>query len=190
MWLKERHDYSIFFIQEYKFVRVDRKSESRGDIALFIRINKTTSIPFILLHFSLYLSRSSVDVIGVIFSLRSAIFSVYRPPHSAELSLLESHLDSVMINIDYIICVDDFNVNMLKFFANDTCSWNNIQLINIIYLLSLKQLIMSPTCVVCVSVASASLLDFSIIYDNIPVVNTGVCDSIDIVMLFCWFRYC
>lgn len=105
-----------------------------------------------------------MDVIGVILSLRKkrlVIFSVYRPPHSAvpENYLLESHLASVMINVDFIICMGDFNVNMLKSFANDICYLNNI-----IYLFSLKQLIMSPTRVLCVFPLRAPLFLTLLLY--------------------------
>lgn len=114
-WLHETDDSADFIIADYTLVRRNRSTGARdGGVALYIN----SSLSFSIVNSDIPLADTCVDMVGVIIYLRRkrvTVFSIYRPPRSpfSEFQIIESYLANVASAADIILCMGDFNVNML-----------------------------------------------------------------------------
>jgi len=169
-WLRATDDTSMFNIDNYSLVRQDRSSGARGGgVVLYV----SNALPFSPIDFAVSPASVSTDMVGVTIFLRSvriAVFSVYRPPRAplSDLSFLESRLTYAACCTDAIICMGDLNIDMLCGSSPGVSRLNDIM-----SLLSLRQIVNSPTRITC---NTSTLLDLILISSSIGIAESGVDD--------------
>ncbi|KYM96624.1 hypothetical protein ALC62_12716, partial [Cyphomyrmex costatus] len=173
-WLRERDDSTIYAIKDYYLLRSDRTYGLRGGgVAVYI----SSTLLYSLIDLLVPLASSAVEIVGAYIHLhkkRIAIFSIYRPPQASIAAIhdLEACLSSVFCSIDYIVCMGDLNIDLLN-----SKGTNAHYLHNIISLYLMKQIIDTPTRV---TRSCASLLDLMFLSCDLPVLESGVCDDVDV----------
>jgi len=167
-WLSEGDDSVNLSIQNYNFLRSDKVCRCRDNgIALYINSLLTYSeidlcIPF---------TNTSINIVGVVVYLRKmrvAVLSAYCPPNTpfSEMHSIELYISSIFYSFDHVICMENFNINLLELHGAYT------QLLNIFMsMFSLKQIIDSPTRI---TQHGFSLLDIILLSNDIVVSESGV----------------
>ncbi|KYN15934.1 hypothetical protein ALC57_11827, partial [Trachymyrmex cornetzi] len=99
---------------------------------------------------------------------------LYRPPRSplSDLGHFEACLSEVACCSDFIVCMGDFNINMLS-----QTDIGTKQMKSLMSLFSLRQVVDSPIRVTC---SSESLIDLILVSSGVDIVETFTCDAFSI----------
>lgn len=160
-WLNPEIDINLIHLEDYKFIRLDRPTRG-GGVGMYIKEK---------FKYELILSECNENIEYLWIKLwvgntTVAIGTLYRQPKSNYLQFLdevENMFSNIFSNFDYLICVGDFNINML-----DIDNSNTIRFCDILEAFNLTQIIKEPT-------RDSSLLD--LIITNI---DSNFCnDSVD-----------
>ena len=173
-WLRDAIDPRLIDINGFTLIRSDRSTGSRGGgVALYV--NSSLSISRI--DLGAPPPGTLVDIVAVSLSLthkRVAVICIYRPPRApiSDLHYVESLLSHITCNADEIVCMGDFNVDVLR--PNE----HSARLLrDIASNLSLRQLIDQPTRLI---QNSSSILDLIMISRSVGVVDCGVSEELDV----------
>ena len=167
-WLQNGDQENMVNVNSYKFLGKSRVTRRGGGVGLYIRQDIfcetifSVSLEFIeCLWVKLKLSPNNIVIMGIL----------YRPPNSDVtqfLNYLEDVLSNLYSEYDDILCLSDFNINMLNTNV-DSCS----QLESVFSLFNMSQIISEPT-----RVTANSLSIIDLIYTNIEsIVDSGVIDA-------------
>ena len=166
-WLCAGADDGAVGVANYNFFGQSRPSRRGGGVGLYIKKNIRCEI----------LSSASLDCIEqlwakIIFPNQIVIMGIiYRPPNSdltQFFNLLEDSLSNIYSEFDNIICVGDFNINMLNL---NTVTGSRLE--SVFSTFNMEQLIKEPTRV---ALNSVTLLD--LIFTNMKgITDVGVVDS-------------
>lgn len=165
-WLRDNIVDNLININNYNFVRRDRAGRG-GGVGVFLRASYTYTVlesPFNEFIEQLWLRvRIASKVVG--------IGVVYRPPHVNcynFFEMFENTLTSVILEVDEVFCVGDFNINLLD--NNSTLTTDFLLLVDSY---GLSQLIDEPTRI---TDNSATLLDLILSTAPSLVISTTVLD--------------
>lgn len=166
-WLRPDISDAAVNIDAYKFLSQNRTNRRGGGVGMYVKHDMVSEI----------LISTSFDYIECLWvKLKRQndtviIGNLYRPPNSnitQFLNYLEDILSNLYIEYDKIICLGDFNINMLNLESN-----LGVQLEAVFSPFNMSQIIKEPTRI---SLLSISLID--LIFTNIkPILDSGVIDS-------------
>ena len=162
----------ILDIDNYVLVRSDRATGRGGSVALHI----DESLQFSPIGLGVLPIDTLTDIVTVSLYLahgrRVVVVCVYCPPGAplSDLHFIESYLFCEACITDAIVCLGDFNVDILG-----QIDYN--AKLNIASLFSLRQLIDTPTRLTC---NSATILDFIFVSSSINVIECEVSNAISV----------
>lgn len=177
-WLTPDIDTINLRIKNYSFFRKDRTTRG-GGVGFFVRDCLCCGV---------MPAGDVIEQLWLSFRVRSASYVVgvvYRPPelgYGVFVDELESSVANFVVGADYVICLGDFNTDLL---AGDSPASRYLS--DTVESLGMIQLINEPTRI---ARDSATLLDLIIVTENLSILNSGVI-SVDIAdheLIFCEFN--
>lgn len=178
-WLSDCHLNNVLTVDGYQLIRKDRMSRG-GGVAFYIKNN----IHFTVIFSEIHQAIEQLWIKLMINNKSIAVGVIYRPPQNNYKEFVEHFEKCVLefsLQYDYLICLGDFNINLLQL-SKSTTDFNRL-----LNSLSLKQLINEPTRV---TPTSQSLIDFIITGENNIINRFGVIDMNDLsdhALIYCEF---
>lgn len=175
-WLSNNIPDDVIKIQGYNFVRKDRQTRG-GGVGMYIKNNMKYDV--------VNLEEINLEQVWVYINIgkkKIAVGTIYRPPTfnaTLFLNMFEEVISSLLSTCDMIMCMGDFNLNMLNDEDDNVKKFNSL-----LDTLGLTQVIDKPTRI---SRSSLSLLDLLLISDNSTILNKDVldCDISDHNLIYC-----
>ncbi|KYN15601.1 hypothetical protein ALC57_12174, partial [Trachymyrmex cornetzi] len=169
-------------VSGYSIVRYNRPTASRrGGVALLICDSLSFQV-----HSISHPAGSHVDTVGIILHInrkKIAVVCLYRPPRSplSDLGHIEASLSEVACCSDFIVCMGDFNINMLS-----QTDIGTKQMRSLMSLFSLRQVVDSSTRIMC---SSESLIDLILVSSGVDIVESCTYDAFSISAVCAVLRF-
>lgn len=161
-WLRPGIESDILQIDGYKFVRRDRFCRRGGGLGVYVKSN---------LKFDIIKTSDEIEQLWIKLFLDDftvAFGIVYKPPEQSYVdffSKFEATASEIMFQVEQVICVGDFNIDLMRPEAP-----NSRYAYKIFEGLGLKQLINEPTRL---TDNSATMIDLILSNDHIGTISSG-----------------